>query len=92
MGTDRKAMTLATSSSVHQLQQRIDDRQAEIRRNAERARLSAWNVAALPLVFANGVDDLTAPVMNAAAASLPKSVAPRRWSWLLRFEFITRWA
>jgi hypothetical protein len=85
-------MTLATSASVHQLQCHAADRQAEIRRHAERARLNAWNVAALPIVFPQGVDDLTSPQTKAADSSLPKTVAPRRWNWRIRFGFFTQWA
>jgi hypothetical protein len=78
-------MTLATSSTIHQLQRHNDERQAEIRRNAERPRLNAWNVAALPLVYPKGVEDLTTPLKPTADSARTQRVASRRWSWRLTF-------
>jgi hypothetical protein len=59
-------MTLATSSSIHQAKRYCDDRQAEIRHDAERTRISVPKASAPPDVLPEGVDDLTPAVMSAA--------------------------
>jgi hypothetical protein len=52
-------MTLATSSSIHQAQRYCEDRQAEIRHDAERTRIGVPKAFAPPDVLPVGVDDLT---------------------------------
>jgi hypothetical protein len=52
-------MTLATSSSIHQAKRYCEDRQAEIRHDAERTRIGVPKAIAPPDVLPKGVDDLT---------------------------------
>ena len=52
-------MTLATSSSIHQAKRYCEDRQAEIRHDAERTRIGVPKAIAPPVVLPKGVDDLT---------------------------------
>jgi hypothetical protein len=63
-------MTLATSSSIHQAQRFSEDRQAEIRRDAERTRISAPKAVAPPDVLPKGVDDLTPTLMQHATGRI----------------------
>ena len=58
-------MTLATSTSIHQLKQYSDDRRAEIRHDAERTRITVPEASAPPDVLPDGVDDLTPAGMSA---------------------------
>jgi hypothetical protein len=58
-GTERSSMTLATSSSIHQAKRYCEDRQAEIRHDAERTRIGVPKAIAPPDVLPKGVDDLT---------------------------------
>jgi hypothetical protein len=63
-------MTLATSSSIHQAKRYSDDRQAEIRHDAERTRIGVPKASAPPDVLPEGVDDLTPASMSAAEPRL----------------------
>jgi hypothetical protein len=70
-------MTLATSSSIHQAQRYSEDRQAEIRHDAERTWIGVPKTSTSPDVLPKGVDDLT-------PTSLSPEGSPLRDPWLDR--------
>jgi hypothetical protein len=63
-------MTLATSSSIYQAKRFSDDRQADIRRDAERTRIAVPKATAPSDVLPDGVDDLTPALVQRTAGRI----------------------